>query len=374
MKFKLLAPALAFACATAAATATAAPGDSQVARWKDNRTAVFLLMFSDSVPSHYQIVVPELVKRDLIATFYVNPGGNKWSHSKDPTPRNQWENVIPKTGMVYGNHSMTHTGIKDPSQAEYEIGEPTRIIRKLMYGDDKPRLVSWNMPGAVPWKITPEETAALLKKHNLIDKPKFDAKHGAVFGVKTIPEMLALADKAIAEKGMEYLIVHGVERRASEGDPGWSWQDYWALNKDVFRGVLDGVAERKARGDLWVTDHISQHKYAKERDNKPVFQVLKSTDRELRLTLTGTLDHALYDLPLTVMTSVPATWPAAIVTQGTFRSTVPAVKGLITYDALPNGEPITVVPGRMPSPTSDKKPNTGAQTTLPPTPSDSLTS
>lgn len=326
------------------AAATAAPGDSQVARWKDNRTAVFLLMFSDSVPSHYQIVVPELVKRDLIATFYVNPGGNKWSHGKDPTPRNQWENVIPKTGMVYGNHSMTHTGIKDPSQAEYEIGEPARIIRKLMYGDDKPRLVSWNMPGGVPWKITPAETAALLKKHHLIDKPKFDAKHGAVFGVKTIPEMLALADKAIAEKGMEYLIVHGVERRASEGDPGWSWQDYWALNKDVFRGVLDGVAERKTRGDLWVTDHISQHKYEKERDNQPVFQVLRSSDRELRLTLTGTLDPALYDLPLTVMTSVPAAWTSVVVTQGATRTTVPVVNGLITYDALPDGELITVLP------------------------------
>ncbi len=344
MESKIRSLFLTFACATGvvalAPALQAAPGDSQVANWKDNRAAVFLLMFSDSVPSHYQIVVPELLKRNLIATFYVNPGGNKWSNRKDPTPRNQWEKIIPKTGMVYGNHSMTHTGIKDPSQAEYEISEPTRVIRKLMYHDDKPRLVSWNMPGAVPWKIPPEETAALLKKNNLIDKPKFDAKHGAVFGVKTIPEMLALADKAIAEKGMEYLIIHGVERRASEGDPAWSWQDYWALDKDVFRGVLDGIAERNEKGALWVTDHISQHKYEKERDNKPVFEVRQATDGEIQLTMTGTMDHALYDLPLTVMTTVPATWTSATVTQGASRSTVPVVKGLITYDALPNGEPI----------------------------------
>lgn len=325
-----------------AAAAAAAPGDSEIARWKDDRTAVFLLMFSDSLPSHYQIVVPELLKRGLTATFYVNPGGNKWSNSKDPTPRNQWESVIPKTGMVYGNHSMTHTGIKDPSRAEYEIGEPTKIILKLMYGDDRPRLVSWNMPGAVPWKITPGETAALLKKYNLVDKPKFDAKHGAVFGVKTIPQMLALADKAIAEKGMEYLIVHGVERRASEGDPAWSWQDYWALDKDVFRGVLDGIAERKAKGALWVTDHISWHKYEKERDDRPVFRILKSTDGELLLTLTGTLDQALYDLPLTVRTSVPAAWTSAVVTQGSVRTAVPVVNGLVTYDALPNGDPVSL--------------------------------
>ena len=51
----------------------AAVTDSQVANWKDNKTAAFLLMFDDGLNSAYQVAKPELLKRNMIATFYVNP-------------------------------------------------------------------------------------------------------------------------------------------------------------------------------------------------------------------------------------------------------------------------------------------------------------
>src|SRR5690606_1923741 len=82
----------------------AATGDSQVARWKDNRTACFLLMFDDSMPSAFQVAIPELVKRNMIATFYVNPGKYEWTSNAA-----QWETVIPQKGMVYGNHTWDHS-------------------------------------------------------------------------------------------------------------------------------------------------------------------------------------------------------------------------------------------------------------------------
>ncbi len=46
-------------------------GETRVARWKDDRTAAFLLMFDDSWPSHFQVAAPELAKRQMIATFYI---------------------------------------------------------------------------------------------------------------------------------------------------------------------------------------------------------------------------------------------------------------------------------------------------------------
>ena len=54
-----------------ATVAGAAPGDTAVARWKDDRQAAFLLMFDDGWPSHWQVAVPELAKRGMIATFYL---------------------------------------------------------------------------------------------------------------------------------------------------------------------------------------------------------------------------------------------------------------------------------------------------------------
>lgn len=306
-------------------------------------------MFDDSCNSHYQVAIPELLKRNMIATFYVNPGGNKWGNPKGEGP-DQWENKIPLTGMVYGDHTWTHNGVKDLANADFEIGECQKKILSIFYKDNKPHLLSWGRPGVGPgkWNITKEELQTLLTKYNLIDRPPFDAKHGAYFGVKTTEEMLALADKAIAEKGMGYLIIHGVQRRAEEGDVKWGFQDFWALDKDIYRSVLDGLAARRDKGDLWITDHISEYKYQMERDNNPKFQVVKASPQQIQLKLTGTLDANLYDQPLTVTTQVPPNWQAAVVTQGTTSATVPAVKGVIQYDALPNGALITAVPGTLP--------------------------
>src|SRR4051812_48377424 len=53
-------------------------GETRVARWKDDRTAAFLLMFDDSWPSHWQVAAPELAKRQMIATFYICPGKGEY--------------------------------------------------------------------------------------------------------------------------------------------------------------------------------------------------------------------------------------------------------------------------------------------------------
>ncbi len=318
----------------------AAVTDSQVANWKDNKTAAFLLMFDDGLNSAYQVAIPELLKRKMIATLYVNPGGNKWSNPAVEGP-NEWENLIPKTGMVYADHTWTHNGAATWAIEDTEVVKCQQKIMSIFYKDGKPHLISYGQPGVTTWFSYGADLTNLLAANNLISRGTFDG-HGAVYHWQTVKQMLALADKAIASKGMEYLITHGVERRPSEGDPDWGFQDFWALNKDTLRGVLDGLATRRDKGDLWITDHISQYKYQMERDNKPTFQVLKSNDTEIQLTMTGTLDQGLYDMPLTVITQVPASWVSAYITQGTKTYSVPVVHGLATYDAYPNGAAITV--------------------------------
>lgn len=315
-------------------------GDSHVANWKDNKSAAFLIMFDDGMNSAYQVVIPELLKRNLIATLYVNPGGNKWANPAVEGP-NQWENLIPKTGMVYGNHTWTHNGAADLATEDSEIRLCQEKILSIFYADNKPHLISYGQPGVTTWFSYGAELTAILAKYNLISRPTFDG-HGAVYHWQTIDQMLALADKAITSKGREYLIIHGVERRASEGDPNWGFQDFWPLNKDTLRGVLNGLATRRDNGKLWITDHISQYKYQMERDNKPTFQVLQADNQMIQLKMTGTLDSDLYDLPLTVITQVPTSWHNANILQGTQISTVPVVNGVIQYDALPNGTLITL--------------------------------
>lgn len=315
----------------------AAVGDSRVATWKDDRTAVFMLMFDDSWPSHFQVAVPELEKRGLIATFYVCPAKGEFK-----TQSKEWDKVA-ATKMVLANHTMTHQGVRDMAHAEYEIGECTNVIRKMQPGKEN-RLVSFGMPGVGPgkWNINGAQLKEMLEKHHLVSRPTFDG-HGAVYHQKTFEEMIALADKAIAKKGVEYLIAHGVERIK----PDWGYQDMWALKQTIFLPLLDALKERSDRGDLWITDHISLHQYATERDGATV-KTLKVIANGIQLELKSSADPKFYDHPLTVVTEVPAGWRTCNVAQGGAPVAVTAKDGVLKFDAIPNGPPISIWPAAAP--------------------------
>ena len=320
----------------------AATGDSQVARWKDNRTACFLLMFDDSMPSAFQVAIPELVKRNMIGTFYVNPGKYEWTSNAS-----QWETVIPQKGMVYGNHTWDHGDTTTLAGMDDEIRKAQEKILAVQYpGDTNPHLVSYGQPGVGNWYSYGAELNTVLAKYNLISRPPFDAPHAAVYGINTVAPILALADNAITAKSMQYLVIHGLQRRTSEGDPDLGFQDYWAFDKDIYRGALDGLKIRQDRGDLWITDHISYHKYEAER-NASSIAVTSATSTQISLSLTATTG-TLYDLPLTVKTQVPTAWKAAVVVQDSKQVSVPVIAGTIQYDALPNAGSISITESPLP--------------------------
>ena len=79
-------------------------------------------MFDDSYPSHWQVAVPELVKRGRVATFYLNPGKAEFQKFKEHWGKELWQQ-----GMVYGDHTMTHKGVKDFENADWEIGQCARL-------------------------------------------------------------------------------------------------------------------------------------------------------------------------------------------------------------------------------------------------------
>ena len=82
-----------------------AVGTTEIAKWKDNSKACFMIMFDDSWPSHYQVAVPELVKRKMTATFYINPGKGEYKAKKS-----EWEGekAVWKSGI---SHHLPFTKI-----------------------------------------------------------------------------------------------------------------------------------------------------------------------------------------------------------------------------------------------------------------------
>jgi hypothetical protein len=300
-------------------------GTTRIAKWKDDKKAAFMLFFDDSMPSHVKNVVPELKGRKMIATFYVNPGKGEWQVNKE-----KWEKELPAEGMIYGNHTFTHKGVKDMADAEEEFGKCNDAIMAVHPEYKKPCLISFGTPGVKQgaWNITPDELKVLYAKHHLVLRTNVNGRF-AFIHLKTAEEMLKVVDKTIETGGSDCVAFHGV---------GGEWL---SISMPIFMQFINGLADK--REALWITDHISLHKYDTERSSAEV-QTLEATDKQIRLKLSCKADPQLYDAPLTLVTRVPATWKKVQISQGSSKSSAIAEQELVKFDAMPNGEVIAIQP------------------------------
>ncbi|OGV55021.1 MAG: hypothetical protein A2X45_11055 [Lentisphaerae bacterium GWF2_50_93] len=323
----------------AIAADASAPGATQVAPWKDNKKAAFLLMFDDNAPSHLKNAIPELKKRNFTGTFYVCPGKG-WSDA--------WKKEVPGMGMEYGNHTNTHSGAKDAEKLDEEIKLCAEAIDKAYPDRKTPRLISWGQPGTGKgtWLVTNEQVREACMKYNLIDRGPF---MGAAIHYKNGKDMVAVVDKAISSGSAGYIVFHGV---------GGDWL---SASMPDFLQLLDYLVSKQDQ--IWVTDHISSHKYATERAGAEV-KVVEATDKKIQLALTSKIspriieldgksytndkaDPKLYDAPLTLITKVPASWQKCQITQGAQKTTATAANGTLQYEALPNSDPISIQPATL---------------------------
>lgn len=292
-----------------------AMGRTEICKWLGGKQAVFMLEFDDSCASHVDIAIPELSKRGLIGTFYINPGNGPFkSRAK------AWEQEVPATGMVYGNHTFTHVGALSAEEWDQELSLCNDEIDRCFPEQPRPRLISYGKPGGIKpenWRLSKEDMQASLEKHHLVERPPF---YGPPFHLKTEQQVLQSVDMALAKGEMGHLDFHGV---------GGDWH---VTSREIFVALLDKLV---ACGDqLWVTDPVSWHQYVTERNGART-EVLHSDDRGIRLSLSCDADPAFYDLPLTLRTHVPETWVACTVTQGKTETRVDVVDGVVQYAAIP---------------------------------------
>ena len=298
----------------------ARPGDTRVLKWKDGKKAVFLLAFDDSCQSHVRQAIPELRKRGMVGTFYINPGKGPFQNE-----RNAWEKELPKDpAVVYGNHTFSHVGATNAAQLDVELARCSAVIQTCYSERKKPYLLSFGRPGGVPWTVSDEEKKAALAKYHLIERPSF---FGYPFHVKTAEEVCTLVDTALAKGEVGHLDSHGV---------GGDWL---VTPLGVFTALLDKL--EACRSEVWVTDHITCHTYQTERDSANV-QVLQAGDGPLRLRLTCEADPVFYAAPLTLETRVPSEWTRCRVVQGKSSADLPVTGGIVRYEAVPGALEIAI--------------------------------
>ena len=124
------------------------------------------------------------------------------------------------------------------------------------------------------------------------------------------------------------LVFHGVDGIGWEPKTGAELEDYF--------GSIKSLESR-----VWVATFEDVTKYMRERMGARVTTVRTGTSIEV--VLRHDLPAGIYDLPLTLKTSVPSGWTSVEVRQGDRASIVPPTRGAtVSYQALPNAGPVSL--------------------------------
>ncbi len=289
--------------------AVSATGDEMpiIVKWYKNSDAATSLRFDDSHESHVKVAVPLLNTYDLKGTFMVNPGKSFYKKHKD-----SWEKQIPAMGHNLGNHTMNHGGARNLEEANYEIGETTRILRDVNLSESNLMVFAsgggktW---GGKRWSQADPIFHQLVEKFNLIDL--YDGNHPSrrVDASSRLEELCTLLDATIANKIHQPFHFHPVGKtplreRVKKLIRGIDL----TVSKEIFEEFLQCITHRKDQ--LWVAPLIDILKYEEERKGA-VIKELEADQMSYSYSLTIATDPVLYNHPLTM--KVPAQKNDAII-------------------------------------------------------------
>ncbi len=310
-------------------------GEAQVMKFRDGKIAAFSMQFDDSMETHAKFVIPELNKRGLVGTFFVNPGGGAYQQNREV-----WEVVCPKFGHELANHTMNHHGAKDLEEADYEIGECSRIIWKLYPNESKLRPYMSGGGSNVKWGISREERQQVRDKYFCF-WGSGGSRRVSVAEERGNGRAVVLAEQALEERKWGQVGFHGV---------GGEWI---STSEEHFLELVDYLVAN--RDKIWTGTTGDLFRYNTERDAVTAVRVTDASETGFKVaiecdeTKAKTYDAPfveLYDEPLTVRVSVPDSWSRFTVTQQEDRRDYEAVDvdgvHYAQFDVRPNVEPAAV--------------------------------
>jgi hypothetical protein len=302
----------------------------QVMKFKNGKSAAFSMEFDDSMETQTDFAIPEMNKRGLVGTFFVNPGQDRYKRRLKT-----WEEVCPKYGHELANHTLHHTGAANYEEADREIGGSADIIWKLYPNQSKLRPFLGG--GGTTWSISREQWRELMDKYLLFRGPS----RAGIADDRETNRPVVQAREAL-EKGQWGLVgFHGV---------GGQWI---STSQKAFLEMLDFLVENKDR--LWTGTTGDVYRYTTERDAVKSVSLTDATDRGFRIGVQcdpakvktyGRPFEEIYDTPLTVQVPVPPSWSRFIVKQTGREAKGEVIKvdgrPVVRLDVRPNVEPAVV--------------------------------
>ena len=298
-------------------------GTTMVASWKDNKKGAFTLRFDDSMWSHHDHAIPNLIKRGLSGSFFLNPALERYGYGI-----NTWESLASRAGIELCPHTMYHMGASDFDEADYEIGESFRIVWSLN-PPDKSKLCPFHRGGGTTW---PGNFIEIVQKnYPIADYSKECISYN---GQDNKVELINFAKKAMSDEKWHMVLSHGTGPNL----------EYLGFESSNFEALLDYLVTVKDK--LWIGNIGDIYKYLIERRTASV-AVLENNEKVIRLDLTSATDPEYYDYPLTLITDVPGQWQYCHVSQGKLQGIYPVKSGKVMFNALPNNGEIALKSSSM---------------------------
>jgi peptidoglycan/xylan/chitin deacetylase (PgdA/CDA1 family) len=331
--------------------ASAAPGDTRICKWKDNKVAAFSVGGDDSLRSQTTFAIPLMTQRGIYGTWWVNTGRGHNELGFDFIDDQAYWVAAVKAGHDLASHTLRHTGARDAADADWEIGENARRIWAIQ---SETKILLFERGGGTVWDVSEDTIKQTLLKYQCLETRGAPAVDHPTWLINhTAAELRSYVDAAIKDGGYHTLIFHGIGPNAE-----WGGQK----DGDAFVALLDYLYEK--RDLIWSNTFTKVYKYVEERDKSTVSIKEASADK-IRLALTSSLDTSkgMYDYPITLRTEVPSTWKTCTVTQGEKSVAYPVESAVVQFSAIPNAGDITIVSGGQPLPLPTRT------NTLPPAPS-----
>jgi hypothetical protein len=158
-------------------------------------------------------------------------------------------------------------------------------------------------------------------------KPYVQWQRGPV-AATTLEQMTGWVDTALRHGTWLVLVLHGIEGVG-----------YEPVAADRLRPYFDYIRAQEDR--LWVATFQDGGKYIRERMKSSV--TTTDVGQAIDVSVTHPLDPKVYDLPLTVRTTVPAQWSSVRFTQGASTRMLQVQhepgRAYVMYRIIPNGGP-----------------------------------
>jgi hypothetical protein len=313
----------------------------KVCNWDGDKNAAVVLTFDDWSPGQYPIVVPELKKRDINATFFLMlPSIATWNHP--------WSDVVKAAanGNEMANHTQTHPDLTKQTAAQLntEIRGMKRLIDQNV---TSAKAVSFAYPmgpfnnvvidslkksGHIAARTVMPSSGNYTYNFAATENDYFKLLTYGMDGTKSTPTFFNEVKKIIKGGGLLTYMYHSVDNAQGTYNDNW----FAKVLQDSLQKQMDALIAVKDK--VWITTMGQAIRYHREARCSRITEIAAFNGAQWVVELTDTLsNNTLYNQPLSIKLKMNGISVSEISQNGKSLSIDAVANDSIMFRAIPDG-------------------------------------